>query len=78
MEEFDESQLPYVSDEVDMFIQEVCIKYKMPPLAFSAIALARLIHLNNTVESSDDFAKLLMSVGQSILNKELEKPEILH
>jgi hypothetical protein len=50
----------------------------MPPLALSAVMLARLIHLNNSVKTSDELAKLLLSVGESILNKELEKPERLH
>jgi hypothetical protein len=40
--------------------------------------LARLIHLNDSVKSSDDLAKLLLNVGESILNKELEKPDRLH
>ena len=78
MEQFDDSQLQLVSDEVDLYISEACVKYKMPPLALSAVMLARLIHLNNSVNSSDDLAKLLLSVGESILNKELEKPERLH
>jgi hypothetical protein len=50
----------------------------MPPLALSAVMLARLIHLNDSVKSSDDLAKLLLNVGESILNKELEKPDRLH
>jgi len=44
----------------------------------SAVILARLIHLNNSVKTSDDMAKLLLSVGESILNKELEVPDRLH
>jgi hypothetical protein len=78
MEQFDESELHLVSEEIDLFITESCIKYKISPLKFSAVTLARLIHLNNSVNSSDDLAKLLLSVGESILNKELETPGILH
>ena len=78
MQEFDDGELYLISEEIDLFITESCIKYKISPLKFSAVMLARLIHLNNSVKSSDDLAKLLLSVGESILNKELEKPERLH
>jgi hypothetical protein len=78
MDQFDDGQLHLASEEIDLFITELCVKYKMPPLALSAVMLARLIHLNNSVNSSDDLAKLLLSVSESILNKELEKPERLH
>jgi hypothetical protein len=78
MEQFDDDMLKMVSDEADIFISESCVKYKMPPLALSAVMLARLIHLNNSVKTSDELAKLLLSVGESILNKELEVPDILH
>jgi hypothetical protein len=78
MQEFDDSELYLISEEIDLFITESCIKYKISPLKFSAVTLARLIHLNDSVKSSDDLAKLLLSVGESILNKELEKPDRLH
>ena len=78
MEQFDDGMLKIVSDKVDLFISESCVKYKMPPLSLSAVILARLIHLNNSVKTSDDMAKLLLSVGESILNKELEVPDRLH
>jgi hypothetical protein len=78
MQEFDDGELYLISEEIDLFITESCIKYKISPLKFSAVTLARLIHLNNSVKTSDDLAKLLLSVGESILNKELEKPERLH
>jgi hypothetical protein len=78
MQEFDDGELYLISEEIDLFITESCIKYKISPLKFSAVTLARLIHLNDSVKSSDDLAKLLLNVGESILNKELEKPERLH
>jgi hypothetical protein len=59
-------------------LQRMCIEHKMPPLALSAVTLARLIHLNGAVDSKEDFGKLLLSVGTSIINKELDKPESLH
>jgi len=72
MEKFDDSQLQFVSEEIDLNITELCVKYKMSPLSLSAVMLARLIHLNNSVKSSDDLAKLLLSIGEDILNKELD------
>jgi hypothetical protein len=78
MQEFDDGELYLISEEIDLFITESCIKYKISPLKFSAVTLARLIHLNNSVKTSDELAKLLLSVGESILNKELEKPDRLH
>ena len=78
MQEFDDSELYLISEEIDLFITKSCIKYKISPLKFSAVTLARLIHLNDSVKSSDDLAKLLLNVGESILNKELDKPDRLH
>jgi len=40
--------------------------------------LARLIHLNGVFETKEDFGKLLVSIGNSLLNKEFDKPESLH
>lgn len=77
--ELDDTQLRLIADDLDIFLQRLCIEHKMPPLALSAITLARLIHLNGAVETKDDLGKLMLSVGNSILNRELEiKPENLH
>jgi len=54
------------------------MKYKTVPLALSAVLLARLIHLNGVFESKEDFGKLLVSVGNSLLNKEFDKPKNIH
>lgn len=78
MSELDDVELSLVSEELDIVLTTLCVKYKMPPLAISAITLARLIHLNGAVDTKDDFGKLLLSVGNSLLNKELDKPEQLH
>jgi hypothetical protein len=78
MPEFDDEQLSLVSEELDMVLTTICVKYKMPPLAVAAITLARLIHLNNAGDSKEDFGKLLLSVSNSIMNDELDKPESLH
>ncbi len=78
MLELDDDALRIIADELDILLQEICIKHKMPPLAVSAVTLARLIHLNGVVDTKDDLGKLLLSVGTSLLNNDLEKPERLH
>lgn len=78
MSELDDVELSLVSEELDIVLTTLCVKYKMPPLAVSAITLARLIHLNAAVDSKEDFGKLLLGVGTSIVNNELDKPESLH
>jgi len=71
-------ELRLLADELDIYLQESCMKYKTVPLALSAVLLARLIHLNGVFESKEDFGKLLVSVGNSLLNKELDKPRNVH
>jgi hypothetical protein len=74
----DNEELRLLADELDIYLQESCMKYKTVPLALSAVLLARLIHLNGVFESKEDFGKLLVSVGNSLLNKELDKPRNVH
>ena len=74
----DDSELRILADELDTYLQETCMKYKTVPLALSAVLLARLIHLNGVFESKEDFGKLLLSVGNSLLNKEFDKPRNVH
>jgi hypothetical protein len=74
----DNEELRLLADELDTYLQESCMKYKTVPLALSAVMLARLIHLNAVFESKEDFGKLLLSVGNSLLNKELDKPRNVH
>jgi hypothetical protein len=50
----------------------------MDPLSVSAVILARMIHLNRLVDGQDDLAKLFLSIGNSIVNKELDKPQNVH
>lgn len=78
MSELDDVELSLISEELDIVLTTLCIKYKMPTLAVSAITLARLLHLNLAGDSKEDFGKLLLSVGNSVLNNELDKPESLH
>jgi hypothetical protein len=76
--ELDDTQLKIIADDLDIALQRLCIEHKMPPLQLSAVTLARLIHLNGAVDSKEDFGKLLLSVGNSLLNEELDKPESIH
>lgn len=78
MSGLDDTQLKLIADDLDIMLQRLCIEHKMPPLALSAVTLARLIHLNGAVDSKEDFGKLLLSVGSSLLNNELDMPERLH
>lgn len=78
MSELDDVELSLISEELDIVLTTLCVKYKMPPLAVSAITLARLIHLNAASDSKEDFGKLLLSVGNSMANNELDKPENIH
>jgi len=74
----DNEELRLIADELDAYLQESCMKYKTVPLALSAVVLARLIHLNGVFETKEDFGKLLLSVGNSLLNKEFDKPRNVH
>lgn len=79
MEEFDDDNLQIVSDEMDLCLTGACVKHKMPPIMLSAVLLARMVHLNNSVGSSEDFAKLMQSVVDKIMNDELTpKKENIH
>jgi hypothetical protein len=60
--------------EVDDFLLQFCIKNKFPALLASSILLARLMWLNNQANSSEDFAKLLHSIADSIDKNEFDKP----
>lgn len=76
--ELDDQQLRVIADDLDLALQRICIEHRMSPLSLSAITLARLIHLNGAVDTKDDLGKLMVGVGNSIVNKELDKPERLH
>lgn len=76
--EFDDNQLALVSEEIDLVLQEICIKYKIPPLSICAVVLARMIHFSKITESQQDLGKLMAGIAESIQNKELDKPENIH
>jgi hypothetical protein len=70
-----ELQLEQPITEVDDFLLEMAIKHKLPSLLLSSIVLARLMHLNNSFNTIDDFKTLLDSISQGIKNKEFEVPD---
>jgi len=76
--ELDDTHLAIVAEEIDVALQEICIKYKMPPLAICAVVLARMIHFSRIDNSEQDLGKLMESIASSIENKEFDKPENLH
>jgi hypothetical protein len=74
----DDKDLVDVSKEVDEMLIGLATTYKMDPLSISAVILARMIHLNKLVDGQEDLAKLFISIGDSIVNKELDKPWNVH
>ena len=74
----DDNDLVDISKEVDDMLIGLSTTYKMDPLSLSAVLLARMVHLNRLVDGQDDLAKLFLSIGNSIMNKELDKPQNVH
>jgi hypothetical protein len=74
----DDKDLLDISKEVDDMLMGLATTYKMDPLSLSAVLLARMVHLNRLVDGQDDLAKLFLSIGNSIMNKELDKPKNVH
>lgn len=74
----DDKDLLDISKEVDDMLIGLATTYKMDPLSLSAVLLARMVHLNRLVDGQDDLAKLFLSIGNSIMNKELDKPQNVH
>jgi len=60
-----DDQLIEISRNVDEYISSLLMKYDMSALSLTAVLLARAMVLNKEVGSSEDFAKLLVSVVQN-------------
>ena len=60
-----DDQLIEISRNVDEYISSLLMKYDMTALSLTAVLLARAMVLNKEVGSSEDFAKLLISVVQN-------------
>lgn len=74
----DDLNLQPSCDDVDEFLLKFCMQHKFPVLMASSIILARMLHLANQANVTEDFAKLLATVSVGIHNKDYEKPENLH
>jgi exoribonuclease R len=74
MIDIDDLDLMGPVSEVDEFLLSFCIKNKFPALMVTSVILARLVWLNKQSGSTEDFTKLLLSVVESIDNKEFDKP----
>jgi hypothetical protein len=74
MIDIDDLDLMGPVSEVDEFLLQFCIKNKFPSLMATSVIMARLVWLNKQGGSTEDFAKLLESVVESINNKELDIP----
>jgi hypothetical protein len=71
----DELQLEAPITDVDNFLMETSIKYKLPALLISSIVMARLMHLNNQFDTTGDFKNLLQAIIGGIENKEFNIPD---
>jgi hypothetical protein len=57
-----DEQLIKITLKIDDIIYKMVEQYQVHPLSFSAIVLARLKHLNELVDSTEDYNLLLESV----------------
>ena len=69
----DDKILELISGEMDEIVTVLCIKHKISPLILSSIVLARLYHLNDAANSTEDFKQLLAEVASGKLGKEDEQ-----
>jgi hypothetical protein len=71
---FTDEKLLEVSVKVDKFLLEIATENDMPALALSAVILARLMLINNEMQSTDDFKKLMGVVSQAPILKNTTQP----
>ena len=64
-----DEHLSKLSNEIDAFLIQKATDNETPALALSAIILARLLHLNNYANSTDDFKLLLTTVSEAPIIK---------
>ena len=60
---FTDEQLIAVSNKVDEFLSTLAVEYQIPALELSAVILARLILLNNELQTQKDFRNLLNAIA---------------
>jgi hypothetical protein len=69
-----DEKLLEVSTKVDNFLMEIANENEMPALALSAVILARLMLINNEMQSTDDFKKLMGVVSEAPILKNTTQP----
>ena len=69
-----DEKLLEVSTKVDNFLLEIAKENEMPALALSAVILARLMLINNEMQSTDDFKKLMGVVSEAPILKNTTQP----
>ena len=74
--ELKEDKLRTVVDSLDKMLDTTCFEYEIPPLSMCGILLARMVHLCRMLSLEDDLAKLMISISDNIVNKELEQPDL--
>ena len=73
--ELKDDKLRTIVDSLDKMIDQTCHEHEIPPLSMCGILLARMVHLCKMLNMEDDLAKLMISISESIINKELEQPD---
>ena len=73
--ELKEDKLRTLVDSLDKMLDNSCDEYEIPPLSMCGILLARMVHLCMMLSMEEDLAKLMISISDSIVNKELEQPD---
>ncbi len=56
-------ELLTISKKVDEFLSTLAVEYQIPALELSAVILARLILLNNELQTQKDFRNLLNAIA---------------
>ena len=58
-----DDELLTISKKVDEFLSTLAVEYQIPALELSAVILARLILLNNELQTQKDFRNLLNAIA---------------
>jgi hypothetical protein len=58
-----DEELLTISKKVDEFLSTLAVEYQIPALELSAVILARLILLNNELQTQKDFSNLLNAIA---------------
>ena len=74
--ELKDDEMRTVVESLDKMLDTTCAKYNIPPLTMCGILLARMVHLCRLLSMEEDLAKLMISISESIVNKELEQPDL--